>query len=152
MEDESYEPKVLLTIGGPIDEVDGTLGLYGRDLDPAAISAILGCAPTSSYRRGDLTRTGRLRPQGMWSLAIDGKPPRSVDEVARDLLDKVPSDPAVWRDLRARYRVVLSFTLFVVGQRDCALAAETLVRITALGVDVRFAIYPESDDDSLGAE
>jgi len=41
------------TIGGPIDSVIVSLCLYGDDLDPDKVTALLGCQPTQAARKGE---------------------------------------------------------------------------------------------------
>lgn len=43
-------------------------GIYGDDIDPPALSAKLGVAPTEAWRKGELDPRRRERRTGHWSL------------------------------------------------------------------------------------
>jgi hypothetical protein len=45
-----------------------TLCFYGDDLDPSRLSKLLGVEPSSSGRKGDPLRRGRVVPRGFWCL------------------------------------------------------------------------------------
>ena len=61
------------------------------------------------------------------------------------LLRQLPSDPAVWADLHARYRVRLSFGIFFdAWNRGFDLSPASLRSIADLGVPLGFDIYAET--------
>jgi hypothetical protein len=72
--------RVITTLGGSVDEVRVSLALYGEDLEPAEISGILHCEPTTSHRRGEIrvgNKTGHKTvykqgsgSAGLWSGAL----------------------------------------------------------------------------------
>ncbi|HEY3804637.1 MAG TPA: DUF4279 domain-containing protein [Kofleriaceae bacterium] len=133
---------VIAEVGGGVDEVRVTLGIYGRDLEPAAITALLGCEPTRSHRRGDSTMRGPAFEQGAWILSIDGNAPISPDELVRQLLARLPTTPAVWAELRASCRLHVSVALFVgAWNRGFELALETSRQLVERGIPIGFSIY-----------
>jgi hypothetical protein len=136
-------------VGGPIDLTRVTLGIYGVDLDPDEISALLGCSPTHAHRRGDLRPRGVPPwPKGAWLLSVEGKSPTEPEELLNQLLEKLPMDPAVWRNLRARFTVQLGFGLFLdAWNRGFDLSPATLERVSQLGASLDFNIYPEGHED-----
>lgn len=149
------EPEVVLTVGGPLDEVSVSLCLYGEDLIPDEITAILKCEPTSSHVKGN--RKGPRSPpakQGGWFLNERASAPESVDGLVLSLLARVPDDPEFWRSLHLRYAVQLRFGLFQSAwNRGFGLEPSTVSRISHIGAAVVFDVYCEchdEDDPSLG--
>jgi hypothetical protein len=51
-------PERTVRIGGQIDRSSIAVGIYGKDLDPVAISRLLICEPTHFHRRGDVRKKG----------------------------------------------------------------------------------------------
>jgi Domain of unknown function (DUF4279) len=61
--------ELVWVAGGEVDECSVSLGFFGDDLDPDAITTILGICPTKSYRKGDIFRGktfDRLQTSGNW--------------------------------------------------------------------------------------
>lgn len=135
-------PRIIAEVGGPPDEIRVTLGIHGTDLDPDQISTMLGCHPTSSHRRGDTQRSGQAHKAGAWLLTLEGRGSLGPDELVAQLVQRLPSEPAVWSALRASYAVHVGFGVFVAGwNQGVELASNTLLRLGALGVPIGFDIY-----------
>jgi hypothetical protein len=145
------EPVVVAEVGGAVDEVWLTLGVYGEDLDPAEVSALLRCEPTGAHRRGDRRRLSPPSKTGAWLLRVEGSAPVEPDDLVARLLDRLPGDPAFWAGLTSRYTVQLSFALFVAAwSRGFDLSARSVQRVAALGLTLGFSIYAEADADQPG--
>jgi hypothetical protein len=144
--------EIIAEVGGLVDETRLTLGIHGVDVQPEEISAVLGCAPTSAHRRGDVRRPGSPPyPQGGWLLTVEGRAPTGPDELVRQLLGRLPNDPAVWEQLATRYSVQVSFGVFVgAWNRGFELSTTSLRQLAGLGVPVGFDIYAdgENEDDN----
>jgi hypothetical protein len=130
-------------VGGPLDEVGVCLAICGEELDPDAITAILGCAPTSSHRRGD--RRGARSPgfeTGAWLFQIRGAAPVSADDLVTDLLNQLPHDAATWATLAEAYDLQLRFGIHMEGwNRGFGLCAANVERIARMRVRLAFDIY-----------
>jgi Domain of unknown function (DUF4279) len=96
-----------------VDRFKVTLRIYGEELDPDQISALLGCAPTVAARKGlpvsvgDGTRTAET---GRWSLTVDSKDcdeRADVEDGVEMLLARLPSDRNLWTSLTRAYSVDL---------------------------------------------
>jgi hypothetical protein len=145
-------PEIIAEVGGLVDEARLTLGIYGSDLEPTEISNLLGCAPTSAHRRGDLRREGLTPwPQGAWLLSIEGKSPTGPDELVGLLLGRLPQNSAIWEQLRGEYSVRLSFGIFVVRWNSgFELSPTSINRLAAIGGQVGIDIYAEVDEANSG--
>jgi len=136
------KPEIIGEAGGLVDECRLTLGIHGEDLDPDEISRLLGCAPTTSHRRGDERRSGPPWPKGDWLLAVEAKSPTGPDDLVHLLMARLPEDPDIWANLRKRFRLQLSFGIFSNHwNRGFELSADAVHRINSLGAGVGFDIY-----------
>jgi len=89
-----------------------TLRISGEDLDPAEISTLLGCASTTSQRKGDvftskasgLSRTVKF---GAWHLEAADRVPEDLDGQIAELLGKSTPSLDVWASIVQRYDVDL---------------------------------------------
>ena len=87
-------PEGTTWFGGPVDRWKVALRIYGEELDPDRISALLGCEPSSAARKGN-----PFPKKGRWVYEIDSKDcdeNDDVDDGVRKLLTRLPSDPDVW--------------------------------------------------------
>ena len=135
-------------VGGGIDETHVTLGIYGKDLNPGEISKLLGCVPTHSHLRGEKRRRGPPAVEGAWVFTVKGESPAEPNELLRMLLARIPSGGAFWQELRARFKIRISFALFVTEWvRGFELDPSLLARLAAMGVSVGFSIYSEREGD-----
>lgn len=142
------KPEAVVEVGGLIDETHVTIGVHGDDLDPDEVTRILGCAPSRSHRRGG-PRPRNLPPwpRGAWLLSVEGKAPVGPEQLVSALLDRLPSDPAVWESLRSRFDVRLGFGLFQgVWNRGFGLSAQVLRRIAEMGLGLDFDIYADGEE------
>ena len=123
--------------------IRGTIGPW------LALSAVLGCAPTSAHRRGDARRPGIPPwPQGAWLLTVEGSAPAEPDELVRQLLARLPDDPAVWEQLATRYTVRVTFGVFVgAWNRGFELSSTSMRQLAVLGVPVGFDIYADGEKE-----
>jgi len=116
----SGAPEGTVWFGGPVDRFSVTLRIYGEELDPEHVSALLGCAPTDAERKGVpiVAPSGKARipKRGRWSLSVQSKDCTESDDVedaVRMLLARLPSDPAVWASLTSAYAVDVFCGLFL---------------------------------------
>jgi hypothetical protein len=142
-------PEVIGTAGGPIDRTRVTLAVHGDDLDPDAVTALLGRTPTDAHRRGD--RKGPRSPPyrcGGWFLVLEGTAPEDAESLTRALLEALPADHAIWTKLHAAYELQLWLGLFVKHwNRGLDLSVELLTRLATLKIPLVFDIYVEVDED-----
>ena len=143
------QPVVLAQVGGLVDETRVTLGIYGPDIDPTEISTLLGCAPTRSHRRGDLRRDGTSAwSQGAWLLSVEGKAPNGPNELIELLAGRLPTDSAIWAQLRAKYIVRISFGLFIGGwNRGFEFSPASVGRLAEIGAPVGVDIYADDEEE-----
>jgi len=144
------KPEIIAEVGGTVDEVRAKLALFAEDLDPDAVTAELGCAPTRSFTKGFMRKpASRPMPHGMWLLQVEGFAPTTPDDVMRKLLAQVPLDPALWERMRARYRVRLGFGMHTCGwNRGFDLGPQVIRGADTIGAGLGFDLYFYGEGDS----
>jgi len=141
--------KIIAWAGGVIDRTRVTMGIYGEDLDPAEISVLLKCKPSSSHRRGDSRRgNAGLHQKGAWLLSVEGEAPHEPEELLKLLLAQLPRDPSIWVELNQRFAVHLGFGLFLDSwNRGFDLSPTVVERVASIGATLGFDIYSPSGED-----
>jgi hypothetical protein len=148
-------PSQWITIGGPIQSAKASLSIYGEDLDPDEITRIVGLAPTHSHRRGQPVRP-RCPParMGAWLYKVDSETPDEAADDTHDLadlvlgrlLDRLPSDPALWARLAQQYQMRIFFCILLVGyNKGFGLSARNIQRAAVLGVPLDFDLYADDN-------
>jgi hypothetical protein len=132
---------------GPVQKSVATLRISGDDLVPTEISSLLGCAPTASAKKGDVIvgkKTGRERVArtGVWSLHTADQEPENLDEQIEDLLSRLTTDLAIWRNLVETYRVDLFCGLFMSsGNEGIQISPGSLIALGQRGIKLGLDIY-----------
>lgn len=138
-------PPGTVWYGGPVDSVSVSLRIWGQDVDPAELSALLGCEPTEAARTGDtLVRSNgrtRLVSRGFWHLSSDRQATVLADQI-ESLLSKLTNDVAVWQSLTERFDVDLFCGLFLeTTNRGVELPAHLLAKLAERRLRIGFDIY-----------
>jgi hypothetical protein len=131
-------PEGTVWFGGPVDRCRVTLRVSSDDLDPDAVSKILGCEPSKARKKREPFRTGQ------WSLSLtsDECGEWAVEEVVTALLKKLPDDLGIWHSLHESYEVDLFCGLFMeAANRGFVLSPETCKRLVERGLEIGFDIY-----------
>lgn len=150
------EPTEESEIYESVDRTTVTLRIFGDDLNPAKVSCLLGCQPSTAYARGDALSIGRGQERiariGSWQLKSDEA--RGVDLAAQieKLLSRVDGDLDVWKKLTQKYEVDLFCGLFVEDvARELWLSAEVLQTIAdrrlSIGFDIYYPIFSDGNDE-----
>ncbi len=126
--------------GGPVDRWKVALRVYGEELDPNRISALLGCEPSSVVRKG----TPFPKKDG-WILEINSKDcdeNDDVDDGVRMLMARLPSDADVWASLENVYSVDVFCGLFITSpNRGFGISPEVSRLLSDRGLQIGFDLY-----------
>ena len=136
----SGAPEGTVWFGGPVDRWTVSLRVFGDELEPDSISALLGCEPSSAACKGNpFPRTGR------WILDLDSKDFRDdddIDEGVTALLARLPSDSALWLSLTAAYRVDVFCCIFMAApNRGFGISASTSKLLSDRNLSIGFDVY-----------
>ena len=132
------------------DLVEGSsvcLIVRGPNLDPAALSAQIGCLPTRAHRRDVAAQPGMTPSStGMWSLELRGETSTGPDQLIGRLLSRLPTDPEFWAALTGECDVHLRITMDVrEWNKGFELSADTVAAIAGLHTSVIFDVYGNHD-------
>lgn len=139
--------------GGPIPWFCITLSITGADVDPAAISDLLGVAPVSASNNGDpLPATGtagRRRSFGRWAIRLrrEDTDEWAVEAAIGSVLDRVAVRGDIWTTAigGARARILVGLALDAVNRGLC-FPPGLLRRIADLQLHLDLDVYA---DDAL---
>ncbi|MGA8398492.1 MAG: DUF4279 domain-containing protein [Stellaceae bacterium] len=123
-----------------------SLRIFGDDLDPDAVSLLLGAAPSVGTRKGEtwinkrgIEQTART---GRWLLQAVRLEPGDLDSQLVELLSRLTSDTKVWRSLVTRFKADIFCGLFMKEVNEgFELRPETLEMIGLRGLPLGFDIY-----------
>ncbi len=147
-EEDSFEA------GGDVDEVTVSLRVWSPELDPDAVTSELGVSPSFSARRGDrrASKTGEITQRtGIWILELAESTEWQLADGITTLLDQLPNDLRVWRNLTSKATVDLYCGLHLANwNRGVELPADVLGRLAERGIALHLDIYydpPDSEAD-----
>jgi hypothetical protein len=100
-------PEDTVWFGGHPDRATLCLRVCGDNLDPDAVTRILGHASTRSQRKGQpvLSKSGdtkRIARTGSWLLDQPVTGDRTLEDEIESLLRRLPQDAQAWAELRER--------------------------------------------------
>ena len=128
-----------------------TLRIWGDDLVPQEITALLGREPTLACAKGDpIAGSGESRTAatGAWHLQATDSVPADIDTQVREILGGMTSDLAAWRKLREKHRVDLFCGMFMGhGNEGLAISPYTLVSLGVRGIELALDIYAPKTND-----
>jgi hypothetical protein len=136
---------------GAIDHSLATLRLFGDDLIPEEITALLGAPPTEGCAKGQSItspKTGNVRiaRTGSWRLRATPREPEDLGGQIIEVLDVLSKDLHVWRSL-SRFEPHFFCGIFMGSSNDgMDLSAKTLLALGERGIGLAFDIYDASDD------
>jgi hypothetical protein len=135
-----------------------TLSIFSVTLTPQEISERLGLQPTRTHKqgqpRGFRRKDGSTSPSVVWKdsawlLTSPLKPDRNLMEHVRWLLEKIEPKADIIKALSSDCTGIRFFCGFSSGngQGGFVLEADTLSRISRLGLNIVLDLYPPSDPD-----
>ena len=133
-----------------ISRTTATLRLFGDDLDPDMVSALLGAQPTHSSRKGEARRSKSgplVAKTGSWLLSASDQSPGDLEAQIERLLAGLTSDLEVWSDLGRRFRIDIFCGLFMEdGNEGLVLSPRVLGALGERGMEVSLDIYRPTED------
>ena len=138
-----------LVLNARIERSEASLLIYGEELEPEAITKLLGVQPSSTHCKGDqLHHSGPPLERGVWIHDVEGFAPTEPETLMIELLSKLPEDQELWRQLTEEFDVRLCFVLWL-GHWNSAftISPELVSRIARLNVEITIDIYDDRDDE-----
>ncbi|HIE1099938.1 MULTISPECIES: DUF4279 domain-containing protein [Stenotrophomonas] len=134
------------------DHSSVTLRLFGDDLLPAEITAMLGANPTAAHSKGQQltgSQSGavRIARTGGWRLSAARREPEDLDAQIFEILDQLTGDPGVWQSL-ARFRPDLFCGLFMGSSNDgVSLSPRALLALGQRGIALGLDVYDADEEE-----
>lgn len=134
-----------------IAKTAASLRIFGDQLDPDVITAALGKAPTSAYRKGEAVTTPngnqRIATISRWSIKVDRREPGDLDEQIAEILLGTTSDFAVWKALATSFKADVFCGLFLKEENEgLSLSPETTLALGQRGLTLDLDIYCRHHD------
>ena len=102
----------VISVGGPFQDAVVSLCVYARRIDIDRLTLDIGCQPSSSQTRGQVTPGRRVpAPIGLWCL--DAPPRLRLEAQLKYLLDKTTPRESTWRRIRRAHDVQLRCAVFL---------------------------------------
>jgi hypothetical protein len=143
--------EILTEVGGQPDECSVCLCIYGEELVPDEITALLRCQPTHAHLKGD--KKGPSSPgfdKGAWILEVRGESPILPEILTRKLLMMVPSTPEIWKQLQEKLEIQIRYGIHMSGwNKGFRLPHELVDWMGLLKADVEFDIYAYGDKENV---
>ncbi|MDD5262333.1 MAG: DUF4279 domain-containing protein [Methylacidiphilales bacterium] len=129
-----------------------TLRIAGDLLVPDEITRLLGVSPTNSQTKGQELiglKTGKVRiaKSGMWRLCASDREPEDMDDQINEILSRMTTDLAVWRNITERFEVDLFCGLFMgSGNEGLTISSQSLAALGMRGIEIGLDIYAGDDE------
>jgi hypothetical protein len=152
VDSEDRETEHWIGVGGLVDVSRVCIGIYGDALDPERLTRQLGLAPTRSHRNGDPIESARVPntyKTGAWVLDLGDAEGQDPEDAILHLLQWLPEDVAVWRELTASFDVRIGLSLVLKEwNRGFSLSPIVMEKLASLGVrmDVELWHMPNPDE------
>ena len=135
-----------------LERGSATLLIFGDDLVPDEITALLGTSPRLGVRNGEkfVASNGKevVAPTGKWIFGGDYRSPPSLDEQISQLLLALPNDPKIWDDLTSRFDCCLSVgAYFADWTGGITLEPATLKLLAERNLPIDFDMYAPNASD-----
>jgi Domain of unknown function (DUF4279) len=133
-------------LGEPIEKYKITLRVFGGEgFDPEYLTKVLGCRPTMAEIKGQriVTPTGtRTAQENRWSLTVESDHRDEIEQGITSLLNRLPTNLELWRELTQRYNVDLYCGLFLrTSKRGFGLSPQVTRMLADRNVGIGFDLY-----------
>lgn len=134
-----------------VQNATASLTIAGDDLDPAEVTALLGCTPTEAFRKGDAwsaRHPNRHWAHGIWILASALDRDVELETQIAHLLSQVSNDAVAWQQISARFFSRIFCGIFMDQWNEgFGLTPTTLARLSTCGLHLDVDLYGPSDDE-----
>jgi hypothetical protein len=135
-------------IGQTIEKYKVTLRVFGGDgFDPEYLTKVLGCRPTMAEIKGQrvVTPSGtRTAQENRWSLTVESDRKDEIEHGITSLLNRLPSNLDLWRELTQRYYIDVYCGLFLrTSNRGFGLSPQVSRMLADRNLGVGFDLYFE---------
>jgi len=136
-------------VGEPIEKYKVTLRIFGNEgFDPDYITRVLGCRPTIAEVKGQriVTPSGtRTAVENRWSLTVESNHHDEVEQGIAALLNRLPAQADLWRQLTHQYYVDIYCGLFLkTSKRGFGISPQLSRMLADRNIGIGFDLYFEA--------
>lgn len=140
-----------------LDHTAASLRVFGENLQPDEVTALLGCAPSEAWLKGDVqsSKGGRVitRKVGAWFLRAPRTETEDFNAQVSGLFAQTTDDLSTWKALCTNYEVDLFCGWFMSTSNDgVSVSVETLRALADRGVELSLDIYEQTNDEPLAQQ
>lgn len=146
-------PEDGFRVGGAVSLLTVSLRVTGEALEPPQITQLLGVQPQFAARKGEQRQSGTAvitQRVGIWiySLLEEPSPEWDLDDAITQLLDRLPAELSIWKELKRSYDLDVYCGLFLESiNQGTQLCPSTLLALAEREIVLSLDIYSPSDDD-----
>jgi len=121
-----------------------TLRIFRDDLDPDAVSSMLGIIPSDRHRKGDTLRYGSVAKSGAWFLSSKGQlESKDVQRHIMWILDQLTGKVGILHQLQDEgcSMDIFCYWLSASGQGGPTLSPELMRRLAEAELEIGFDVY-----------
>ena len=139
---------------GDIGKTRVGLRIFGKDLVPEEITALLNCSPTKSAKAGDVDprhkSVTRIVKVGFWLLDSDEGDNSLLERKVQMLLDRLTNDLIIWKEITEKYKVDFFCDLFLHDYNEgFGLSPDLMRKLAERNLEIGFDIYSDCDERQL---
>jgi hypothetical protein len=139
-------PATNVWIGEPIEKYKITLRVFGSEgFDPNHLTKVFGCKPTMAEVKGQrvVSPTGtRTAAESRWSLTIESGRNDEVEQGIIALLNRLPANLDLWRELTQRYYIDIYCGMFLkTSKRGFGLSPQVSRMLADRNLGIGFDLY-----------
>jgi len=148
----AMRPRVARRQMGIADSSVVSFRVFGDDLVPAEVTALLQCEPTRAFAKGDVRigkKTGNryVEKTGRWSVSAADRHPEDISAQIAEILGKLSADPTVWDLLASRFTLDIFCGVFMGSSNDgLEFSPSVLGELSKRGISLCLDIYDKSED------
>jgi len=144
------DKKHLWQTGGRVTNAKLSLRIFGDDLVPKDISALLQCVPTHAFKKNDVVpddKYHRVAPIGSWILKGRLSSENDINAQILYLFSMVTDDLNVWQSINEKYDTGLFCGIFMDDWNEgIELSSEVLNKISERRLKLEFDIYSDQSN------
>jgi len=148
-----FPPSDVVQLGGHVSRLSVSVRVASETLDPEAITRLMRVEPKFAAKKGAKRESGgRTVTQriGIWTYGLteNSSSEWELDDAIVALLNRLPDDLNIWRDLARTHQMDVFCGLFMGSDNQgTVLQSETLRSLANRGLSLDLDIYGPPPDD-----
>jgi len=144
--------KVIHVGCSPSDSM-ATLCIYGDELDPEALTKLIGCEPTKARRKGEKDeKRPKIAPALVGHWFLEAPDNLSFEEMVKFLLQSTEADSQIWQEVSKLHSIELRCAIFLRSWTEgFSFSPEILLEIGKRKWEFSLSMYSAEGDEIVEA-